>query len=215
MLAAAVPAGEGGELLELGCGTGTASLCVAARVPDCRIIGVDIVPELVDLAFANACDNGMERSVTFLQANALALPKPLRRGFAHVFCNPPFHVDAGQRSPNHDRALALHDAGRLGDWLAAAQKRVRANGTMTAIIRADRLAEALCVLASEGLSIFPLWRREGEPAKRVILQLRKSSRAPLALLSGLVLHDKSGRYTKDAEEILRNGASLALANRRL
>jgi tRNA1(Val) A37 N6-methylase TrmN6 len=48
------------------------------------------------------------------------------------------------------------------------------------------------------------------PAKRVILQLRKGSGAPLALLPGLVLHEAGGRFTPEADAVLRDGASLAL-----
>jgi tRNA1(Val) A37 N6-methylase TrmN6 len=60
-----------------------------------------------------------------------------------------------------------------------------------------------------------LWARAGDPAKRVILQSTKGSRAPTALLAGLVLHESDGRYTREADAILRDGASLALAKPRL
>lgn len=210
MLAATIPALEGDEVLEMGSGAGVASLCLAARVPGCRVCGVEIDPDLVALANANARDNGMEQRVHFLEADALAPPKVLRTSFAHVFCNPPFHGREGQVSPQRARALALRDEGRLGEWLMAGQKRVRANGSLTAIIRADRLGDALSALPARGLSLFPLWPRAGEEAKRVIVRLRKSSRAPLALLPGIVLHHKNGHYTAEAEEILRSGASLAL-----
>ena len=46
MLAAAIPAKPGDDLLEIGSGAGVASLCVAARVAGCRITGIDIAPEL-------------------------------------------------------------------------------------------------------------------------------------------------------------------------
>ena len=52
-------------------------------------------------------------------------------------------------------------------------------------------------------------------AKRVILQARKGSRAPMDLLPGLALHDAEGRYTPEAEAILRDGASLAMESGRL
>jgi tRNA1(Val) A37 N6-methylase TrmN6 len=70
-------------------------------------------------------------------------------------------------------------------------------------------------LPEHGVTIFPLWPHAGEPAKRVILQAAKGSRAPTALLQGLVLHENDGRYTRAAEAILRDGASLALAKPRL
>lgn len=215
MLAAAVPARDGDAVLELGCGAGVASLCLATRVSACRVVGVEILGQLVEQARENARANHLEQRLEFIHADALNPLEELRREFDHVFCNPPFHGAAGQVSPDDARALALQDAGRLGQWLTAALKRVRANGTMTAIIRADRLSESLENLPSRGVSIFPLWPRAGEAAKRVILAVCKSSHTPLALLPGLILHDGQGCYTNEAEEILRNGASLALGSRRL
>src|SRR5690348_10207584 len=50
LLAAAVPAGAGDSVLDLGCGVGAAALCLAARVPGCRVTGVEVQRELVWLA---------------------------------------------------------------------------------------------------------------------------------------------------------------------
>jgi tRNA1(Val) A37 N6-methylase TrmN6 len=77
------------------------------------------------------------------------------------------------------------------------------------------LREALERLPERGVAVFPLWPRAGEPAKRVIVQARKASRAAPALLAGLVLHAADGSLTPEAEAILRGGASLALDSGRL
>ncbi|HEX3432311.1 MAG TPA: methyltransferase [Rhizomicrobium sp.] len=215
MLAAAVPAKAGDELLELGCGVGVAALCVAARVADCRLTGIEIAPGLVERANENVRANPFGDSVHVEHANVFRLPSHLRRSFDHVFCNPPFHAPAGEVSPNADRARALSDSDGLGNWIAAGFARVASSGTLTVILRADRLAEALQGLPQQGVSIFPLWPRSGEAAKRVILHIQKDSRAPVRLLGGLVLHERDGGYTPEAEAVLRDGASLALANSRL
>ncbi|MGD0866265.1 MAG: methyltransferase [Rhizomicrobium sp.] len=215
MLAAAVPASSGDEVLELGSGSGAVSLCLAARVVDCSVAGIEIDPALTEIANANARTNNVDARVRFVAGNALLPPDALRRSFAHVFSNPPFHGAEGETSPDAARELALRDDGRLGDWFAVGLKRVASGGTFTAIVRADRLADALTALPERGVAIFPLWPRAGEPAKRVVLQATKGSRAPPALLPGLVLHETDGRYTREADAILREGRSLALAKPRL
>jgi len=206
MLAAAVPAQAGEDALELGSGAGTASLCLAARVAGAKVTGVEIDPELAALANANAEANGMAGRVWFVAADALALPAELRRPSDHAFCNPPFH--GGEAPPDVARARALKDEGRLAKWLAAGLKRTASGGTFTAILRADRVGEALAALPERGVTICPLWPRAGEAAKRVILQARQGSRAPLAILPGLVLHEADGRYTPEADAVLREGAAL-------
>ncbi len=214
MLAAAVPA-DGEEALELGAGAGAASLCLAVRVPACTILGVDIDEELVALANTNARINGVDARVRFIAADVLSLPAEFKRGFRHVFSNPPFHRGEGECSSGESRRRALSDIGCFADWLRAGVKRAASGGTFTTIFRADRLAEALSALPDRGITIFPLWPRAGVAAKRVILRLRKGSRAELALLPGLVLHETDGRYTRAAEAVLREGASLALDGPRL
>ncbi len=60
MLAAAVPAQAGESALELGAGSGAASLCLAARVPGVVVTGVEIDGALVSLARDNAAANGLQ-----------------------------------------------------------------------------------------------------------------------------------------------------------
>jgi len=210
MLAAAVPAQAGEDVLELGSGAGVASLCLARRVGGLRVKAVEIDAALVALAQANAQDNVLSDRVSFVAADVFALPGCYRRPFDNVFCNPPFHDETGDAPPDPARARALHDGGKLHAWLVAGMKRTVSGGTFTTILRADRLAEALAALPDRGVVVFPLWPKAGVAAKRVILQARQSSRAPLQMLAGLVLHEADGRYTAEADAVLRGGGGLSL-----
>ena len=212
MLAAAVPALTEQTALELGAGAGTASLCLAARVPGLSIIGVEREEKLVGLARGNAAANRAD--CAFAAADIFALPAELKRDFDQVFANPPFHGE-GQASPDEARAAALMDGGRLGDWLKLGLQRTISGGFFTAILRADRLPEALAALPDKGISVFPLWPREGSAPKRVIVQARKGSRSPFSLLPGLVLHREDGSWTNEADAVLRRGSALALSEARL
>ena len=212
MLAAAVP--DGATALELGAGAGTASLCLASRLPNIAITGLEIDPELVRLAKENTAANRMQDRVNFSIANIFALPLEFKRSYDCVFLNPPFHGE-GQSSPDPGRARALMDQGALGEWLEAGLKRTVSGGVLTAILRADRLNEALAALPINGVRVLPLWPKEGEAALRILIQASKGSRAPFRLLPGLTLHDESGAYTPDADAILRGEAALALGVPRL
>jgi tRNA1(Val) A37 N6-methylase TrmN6 len=207
MLAAAVPARAGQSGLELGAGAGTVSLCLAARVPGLSITGVERDENLTALARTNAAANAL--NCDFVSADIFALPAGLKRDFDQVFANPPFHGQ-GQASPDQARAAALMDGGQLRDWLRLGLQRTVSDGIFTAILRADRLNEALAALPEKGVSVFPLWPRPGAGAKRVIVQARKGSRGPFCLLPGLVLHQADGSWTPAAEDVLRRGSALAL-----
>jgi hypothetical protein len=60
------------------------------------------------------------------------------------------------------------------------------------------------------VTIFPLWAggRRSQAAKRVLVQGRQGSSAPLRLSPGLLLHRPDGRYTDAAEAILRHAEPL-------
>ncbi len=93
--------------------------------------------------------------VVFVTVDALDLPADMKRDYNHVMCNPPFHA-GGEVSPNEMRAGALHnEGGTLAAWLMVGVKRTAPGGTFTAILRGDRLGEALAVPAT-GMSVCPL-----------------------------------------------------------
>lgn len=207
MLAAAIP-DTGTTALELGSGAGTASLCLAARRPGLAITGVEIDPALAALANDNAAANGMDR-VRFIAGDIFALPPALKRDFDLVFCNPPFH-GPGQASPDPARAAALQDIGKLMNWLKFGLQRTVSGGVFTAIIRTDRLGEALAALPPTGITLFPLWPKPDEPAGRMLIRVVKGSGAPPRLLAGLVLHAADGTHSPESQLVLRDGAALAL-----
>ncbi len=70
MLAAVVPAKDGESALELGAGSGAASLCLEARVPGVIIIGVERDAELAALANRNAASNNAK--ARFVSADIFA-----------------------------------------------------------------------------------------------------------------------------------------------
>jgi len=211
VLAASVPARAGEQVLELGSGCGTASLCLAARTPGCDVTGLEIDEDLVDLASGNADTNALADRLRFVKGDVFAPPRILRRVFDHVFANPPFHHPSDPASTNVLRKRATHDGSTLQAWLEAGLKRVQPGGTMTMIVRTDRLAEVFKEPGAQGVTLLPLWARRGEPSKRIIVQIRKGSRERLQLLPGLVLHEKDGRYTQAADSVLRDGSALSLA----
>jgi tRNA1(Val) A37 N6-methylase TrmN6 len=214
LLAAALPAREDDNLLEFGSGAGAGSLCVASRVPACRVTGVEIDPDLIALSTGNAVANGFGDRLRFVEGDILGGAGCMQQNFDHVFMNPPFYPPRGATSPDVAIARAKQDGGRLRDWIRAGLKRVRPGGTFTAILRADRLPEALAEMSDGGIAIFPVWPRADEPAHRVILRAVKGSRSSSALLPGLVVHGRGETFTPEADAVMRGGALLALSNRR-
>lgn len=213
-LAAAVPAEAGETVLDAGCGAGAASLCLAKRVPDCRITGIEAQRDLVRLANENATLNGFDDRIVIMTGDILRPPPRFEPGsFSHVMANPPYLADdAGTPPPDAAKAAAtLEGAADLAAWLRFALSAVRPKGSVTFIHRADRMEQLLAQLSQRAgeIVVFPLWPGQNKPAKRIIVRARKGVATPTRLTPGLVLHEADGRYTAAAEAILRQGAALA------
>jgi len=220
-LAAAVPAKAGERVLDVGAGAGAAALCLAARVANTSVSGVEADRALVRLANANAGATGIGDRVQFFAGDLLTPPVRLApASFDHVMANPPFMPEGACRaSPDPGKAAATveHRAG-LGDWLRFCLLMAAPTGTVTLIHRADRLDALLEAIAGRlgGVVVFPLWPGgEGrKAAKRVIVTGRRGSRAPLSLVPGLVLHQPGGAFTDEAEAVLRHAGALLLDDTR-
>jgi len=217
MLAAAVPARSGDRVLDLGAGAGAAALCLAKRVPDCKVTGLEIDPALVSLARTNAAENGFSERLAFVVGNVAAPPAELRReSFDAVMTNPPYRAEgSGTPSPDAGKQRANEEGeADLRLWLATALDLLKPKGTLVLVHRADRVDELLTLLSGKAgeIAILPLWPKAGKPAKRLVVRARKGIKSGTTMLPGLVLHEADGKYTRAAEAVLRDGAGLTLAD---
>ncbi|HEY1258882.1 MAG TPA: methyltransferase [Stellaceae bacterium] len=212
-LAASVPAEPHELVLDIGCGAGAAMLCLAARVPHSRVVGLEMQRDLVRLASDNTILNGVEARVSVMIGDLLRAPPRLSPGtFDHVMANPPYH---GRGSTSPAAAPGKTDATIEGDadlaaWVRFALTMVRPKGTVTMIHRADRIDALLAEFAGRAgeIVVFPLWPGAGKPASRILVQARKQSAAPARLAAGLVLHGPDGRLTAAADGVLREGRAV-------
>lgn len=206
LLAAFIPARRGEAVLELGCGTGAAFLCLNARIPGLAVTAVDRDPELVELAQRNAGLNLLPAEIHAADARDLRDLAPMH----HAFANPPYW-SGGTPSPLPERRQAAHEDAPLLEWVQAMARPLRHKGTLTLVLPAARFAEAGAALRAAGcgaVRLLPLWPRAGTPAKRILIQGRRAGLGPDEVLPGLVLHATDGAYTEAAQAVLRDAAAL-------
>ena len=215
LLAASVSATARDAVLELGTGTGAAALCLARRVKGARVTGLELQRDLVRIAGENAALNGLEAEVAIVFGDLLNPPPRLApSGFDHVMANPPY-LEAGTATLPADaprRAAVGEGAADLKAWVRFALAMVRPKGSITFIHRADRIDGLLAELHGRAgeIVVFPLWPALGKPAKRVLVRARRDIATPTRLAQGLILHGPDGKYTAEAEAVLRDGWGLVL-----
>jgi tRNA1(Val) A37 N6-methylase TrmN6 len=223
LLAAAVPAKSDDRVLDAGTGAGAALLCLAARVAGCRIVGIEKDSNLAQLAQGNVAENGFAPRAEIVTGDIGNPPTALKRdSFDCVMMNPPFLEAARARAPTNKSqaakspaaksktaAMVEGDAG-LAQWIGFARAMLRDRGWLTLIHRADRIDDLMAAL-NDGfgaIAVFPLWPAADRAAKRVIIRARKNAASPAALFPGLVLHGADGKFTAEAQAILRGGHAL-------
>lgn len=217
-LAAACPAKNGDQILEAGCGAGVASLCLAARVPGAKVIGVEVDPDLADLARENIRQNDLAARCRVLTADIAAPRSELealglkREAYEHVIANPPFYGAGRARASGNERRTRAHimEDGGLDMWLRFLAGSAKPGGTCTIIHTPQALPELLTAFEGRfgGLRLLPLHPKRNADAIRIIISGKKGSRAPLYLAPGIVLHEDDGRPSDAAVAILRGAREL-------
>jgi tRNA1(Val) A37 N6-methylase TrmN6 len=212
LLAAAVAAKPGQRALDLGAGSGAAALCLLARCAGVRVLGLELDPDMAALARRSAALNGVEERFQIDTGDAARPAKGERDAFDHVLMNPPYLEQGRDDAPPGAGRTQAHMEGEAGlqDWIKGALARLKDQGWLTLIHRADRLDAILAALHGRfgSVEIIPLWPKAGRPASRVIVRARKGAKGRASLLPGLVLHREDGAYTEAAEAILRHAKAL-------
>ena len=208
LLAASVGAGPAERVLDLGAGAGAVGLCLAARLPGCEVVGLELQKEMTELARRNAQLNGCgDRVRTIVHDLAAGLPPGMGQ-FDWVVTNPPY-LAAEVADPPPDRAKALatvESSAKLEHFLGAAAGAAKPAGTVALVHRSDRLDEILSGLRALGWNELVVKRLP--PAARVLVRARRATQASLREAVPLQLHGPDGCFTQEADAVLRRAAAL-------
>ena len=202
------------KVLDVGSGTGAVSLCLAQRFQqkNAEIIGLEIQPELVELANLSAALNGFDFVHFYLADIRRNLPENISPcSFDAVISNPPYSA-CDMPSPNKSKATAHnHQNFSLEQWLAFCLKMAKPFGRIYMVHRVEALPQICAALNNKAgnIKILPLYSKKGQKAKRIIISAQKDSKSPCEILEPFITHDESGKYTPEAEKILRSGQSFA------
>lgn len=164
------------RILDVGTNNG-ALLLSAAQQTDGQCVGIDILPEAIELATQNALINDLNHVVF----QVCALQKYNDRLFDMILCNPPyFESTEEQFSENPYLAAARHEKFLTLPELAEHSYRLlKDNGRLVVVYRADRFIEAINALVVKKMQpkrIQFIYHSLNKKATGVLIEARKNGK---------------------------------------
>ena len=190
------------QLLDLGTGSAVMPLLLAARYDKLHIDGIELQPEIADMAMRSVQYNHMERHIHIHQQDLTKLPKSFEQQYDFVISNPPFfQVSSGKQNPNPQIALARHElACTLEQLIVCAFRTLKDRGHFAVIHRAERLTELLSLCQKHRLAPYRLRMIHptlDQPANLVLMEAIKDGRNGITIMPPLAIYETTASITSD------------------
>lgn len=194
-------------VLDLGTGCGIIALMLAYRNPKTKVHGIEVQPELADLAAVNVEENGMGRQITIHCMDMKGLQLNTIFGQADlVVSNPPFRkAESGRINPNRQRAVARHEIkATLFDVVETACRALRVSGRFVTIYPAERLVDVLTQMRSADIEpkfVRMIHSDNQAAAKLILAEGKKGGRPGVKIGPPLVIYKQDGSYTDEVQKM--------------
>jgi tRNA1(Val) A37 N6-methylase TrmN6 len=159
------------KVLELGSGNGILSLMLAHYRNEFEITGIEIQPQLVELAKKNLEIIG--KSALFLEADLNEFFSPDK--FAIICCNPPFQkLGEGKISPHQEKVISRTESKtNMQAVFHSISRNLDENGNAYLIYPQSRLSEAFLYIEKNGLILIDQKTMSNHNKNVVFLQCQK------------------------------------------
>lgn len=210
LLAGLTRVGSADRVIDLGTGCGVVVLILARRQRGQSWVGVEIQPELAELARRNVAANGWEDRVGILTADFREVARLFLAGtFDLVVSNPPYRrLTSGRINPNQQRAVARHElSASVEDVCAAAEFLLHDGGRFAVVYPAARLAHLLDVICRHGFApkrLTLIHSREESPAVLVHVECRKAGGEELQVEPPLFIYQADGRLSEAVQRLYQD-----------
>jgi tRNA1Val (adenine37-N6)-methyltransferase len=198
---------KGDSLLDLGTGSAIIPLLLHHRWGCARISGMEIQPELADMAGRTLALNGLSDQIEIIEGDIRSIAQLIApRSFDAVTFNPPYRkLQSGKINPIPEKAQARHEIhGSVGEFIQAAVYAVRASGRIFLIYPARRLAELISQMRRfqvEPKRLRIVHSRVEMEGEFVLMEGIVAGGEELAVLPPLIIYEENGVYTPAMQEV--------------
>lgn len=207
LLSSFAATGRGRKVLDLGTGTGIIPILMAARYEAEKIVGIELQPDISDMAKRSVEGNGLEDRIEIIQGDLKNYRDYFNpNSFDVVVSNPPYmKAGSGFLNPQQGKAISRHEIHcTLEDVVKCADTALKHGGELYMVHRPERLVDVLTSMRNERLEPKVLrfvCPKPGTAPNLFLIKGIKNANPGLRILSDLIIYEDNGNYTEELEAI--------------
>lgn len=210
---------RGDRVLDLGTGTGVIPLLLADRVPGISVTGVEVQPQMADMAARSVAMNALDehiqiRCIDMRRLSTRQKPgDPFSPPYDYVVANPPYRADGGGAQSARDGIrIARHEVlCTLEDVVRAAAGQLKTRGRFALIHQAERAAEVIFTMMRFQIHpkrLLPVAPAPDKAPNLVLIEGIFQGAPGLAFMPTLHVYGEDGGYTPQMLAIYETEAQL-------
>ncbi|EHD5265844.1 tRNA1(Val) (adenine(37)-N6)-methyltransferase [Staphylococcus pseudintermedius] len=194
------------RILDMCAGNGVIPLLLSDKGNNV-ITGVEIQPQLVNMAVRSVQYNHLEDRITMVEMDINALIQAYSPAqFDLITCNPPYF----KANQTNQHQLEAHKIARheiyctLDDCLRVSNHLLKEGGRVVMVHRAERmldLFESMRHYRIEPKRLHMIFSKPGKAAQTIVVEGRKGGRQALDIAPPFYIYDEQGDYTPEMKEI--------------
>ena len=198
---------KGSKVVDLGTGTGIIPILLSSRGIAQKLIGVEIQPQMADMAKRSVLLNGLEDSVEILCEDMNRADQFLpKHEYEVVVTNPPYkEMGGGLQSGREAVDIARQEiCATIDDVVRTAAYLLKPSGKLFIIYRPERLCDLFVSMREHKIEpkrIRFVCPREGEAAVLVLAEGIKYARHKLIMEPPLYLNGEEDRHSEEMKRI--------------
>lgn len=198
---------KGAKVLDLGTGTGIVATLLCGKTKLDKIIGVEIQPEVANMAKRSIQLNGLEDKFEILNENIIDIPEHLEKNsFDVIVTNPPYQKrNTGIVNDEKRKLISRHEiTATLEDFIRVSKILLKDKGEFYMVHRPDRLTDIFCLMRKyhiEPKLIKMVYPNKYKEPNLVLVKGIKNAKSFLKVEKNLYVYDENGSYTDEIKKI--------------
>lgn len=194
------------NVIDMGTGTGILGFLLIAKTRINEVIGIEIQPEIADMAQRSIAMNCLDNKFKILNCNIKEIDNKLKEdSYDAVITNPPYKkLNSGKTNENEVKLISRHEVkASLEDFIKVSFKMLKDKGSLYMVHRAEQLVDIMYEMRKNKMEpkrIRFVYSNQRSESKLVMIEAVKNGKSSVRIEEPLFIYNDDGSYT---DEILK------------